>query len=613
MNSQTRTILRICIVGVCFLTGYFFLAWNLWKEQVRAGENYRQRISKQSIRKIRHPAERGKIISSDGVVLAGNAPSNRIVFHPAEMRQPGRRQKTVEHIAACAKQIGEAIGRNSSLSEAEIENLLTKRPAMPITVFSDLDISEITRATEMLPKIEGMELTVEPQRQYIDGKAACHLLGYVTMEDPAEAEDKDEYFYYVPDIKGGQGLEKRFDKDFDLEEGDLRGLRGIPSKSMVRVDHLGYIFEEIEKSSLPVPGNDLYLTIEWKAQAVAAKALEGKTGALALVNARTGEILALASSPTFDINLFIPKISKKDYSRLLHDPSKPFLNRALLGAYMPGSIIKPLIALSLLDSKTITPEDRIDCEGSIKIGNKEVKCWNWKSGGHGHLNLVHAIENSCNIYFITLARKEGLDKILRTLSSAGIGEKTGVPLPENAGILPTREIKEKRFKEKWTDFDTAMLSIGQGIILVSPLQAALFTAAIANGGYLLEPVLIDKLVDGNSEERKILYKAQRPQIRRKITEDRNNLEQVRTGMYLSVNGEKGTSRKAANSKIVLSGKTGTAEVGSGDNKTHNTWFIGYGEAAGRLYAIAILIENGISGGATCAPIAKQFFENYLAD
>ncbi len=600
------SIPRMIILSLIFILAYSFIVFKLWNEQVRYGETHRKRISRQSIRTIRLPAERGRIISSDSVLIADNSPCNSLVLHPAEARRPGARSNTVKQIMESAQKVAKVLGKECGLSLSDIESHLNKKPALPISIFDDLDLAEITAILEMCPPLEGMEIRIEPRRQYPDGTAAAHIIGYVRREDRADAEDRDDYFYYLPDFVGAMGLEKRFDKNFDLSENTLPGLSGLPGNSIVRVDHLGYVYEEIGETTLPQRGNDIVLTIDWRAQLIASRLLEGKVGALVMLDAENGDVLAMASSPSFDLADFVPKISSEKYSALSNDPLRPLLNRAILGTYMPGSIIKPLIGVSFLESG-MSPESIVECDGASEVGNRAIRCWNWKTGGHGPLDLVHAIENSCNAYFIMLGRKEGLDNILKTLKSAGVGSKTNFPLPESKGLIPSRELKLSRLRERWTEFDTALLSIGQGMILVTPLQAALFTAAIANGGSLLEPRIVKELRDGKT----LLFKEGAPRVRSAICTNPEDLIAIRKGMFLAVNSEKGTARKAKCDNIVLSGKTGTAEIGSGENKRHNTWFIGFGRHGEKTYAISILVEDGASGGATCAPLAKQFFDQYL--
>ena len=605
MNQKTY-FLRLIIIFSLFLAMFGLLVLNLWDQQVRTGEAHRDKISHQSIRKIRHPAGRGRIYSSDGTIVAGNRPSSSLVFHLAEMRQPGARKNTIKYILECAERAARRTGRTNRLTEEIINRHLNKKPAIPIIVLESLDMKEITSLKEMLPRIEGGEIITEPQRYYPDGKDFAHLVGYMGREDRTKAEDKDEYFYYDPDMKGQQGLEKRFDTTFDLGDLKLKGLRGTPGKSLVRVDYLGYVFDVISAPVASERGNDIVLTVDHRAQSIATELMEGKKGSFILLDARTGAVLALVSSPCFDPSIFIPEISPGEYARLRNDKDKPFVNRALTGTYMPGSVLKPLIGLAALKNGT-SPDDIVNCEGAVRIGNSSIKCWIWKYGVHGEQTLPEAIKNSCNAYFITVGRKTGLDKILATLEAAGLGKKTGIPLPEQTGFLPSRKLKMELYNESWTEFDTALLSIGQGMILVTPIQAAVYAAALANGGKVLEPYVVKELRNKD----RTLYRRGPSVVKSLLADDPNLLVIVKKGMFLAANDPKGTARKAKNNKITLFGKTGTAEVGKGVDRHNNTWYIGFGQKGENLYAFSVLVEEGLSGGSTCAPVVSEFFEKWI--
>ena len=214
-------------------------------------------------------------------------------------------------------------------------------------------------------------------RFYPSGAVACHIIGYTGRDDPAKAEDRDDFFYYIPDYVGKTGLEKELDTIVSTGETDIRGLRGQPGESLVLVDSGGFIFKTLEMPLPPIDGRDIVLTINWEAQKAAFRILEEKKGAFVILNARTGAVIAMASSPNFDPNLFVPQISGERWRFLNTSPDKPLFDRALMGEYMPGSIIKPLIAVSLLENG-FSKEARDYCEGGIYIGRKPIKCWNWK-------------------------------------------------------------------------------------------------------------------------------------------------------------------------------------------------------------------------------------------
>lgn len=377
-------------------------------------------------------------------------------------------------------------------------------------------------------------------------------------------------------------------------------LRGVPGKKLVLVDSRGFVRETIGTEIPADNGKDLVLTLDFRAQKIAESLLAGVTGAIVLLDASNGNILAMASNPSYDPSEFVPRISTADYARLRNDPRKPLFNRAYQGAFSPGSIIKPLIGISLLENGSL-PTETVYCDGYTKVGGHPIRCW-IKADGHGEVTLNDAIAVSCNDYFIESGLKLGLERLAATYKSAGIGSKTGFVLPETPGRLPSRA-----HKRRWTAFDTALISIGQGDVLVSPLQAALYTAAIANGGTLWKPNILKSILaaDGST-----VYSEQ-PEANGRLAASPQTLEMIRYGMFLSVNSDVGGSRRAHNEAIQLSGKTGTAEVGPRDKRYKNTWFIGFGTHSGKTYAIAILVERGIAGGRTCAPLAAEFFTRWL--
>ena len=406
-------------------------------------------------------------------------------------------------------------------------------------------------------------------------------------------------------MEGRGGLEKMLDKKIEIGPG-YNGLRGKAGNNLLRVNVKGYVHDDLGVSRSPRNGNDVELTLNWNAQLAAEKVLKGKKGSLILLNANTGAVLAMASSPSYDLNLFTDGISTKNWKALLNDPDTPLFNRALLGQYMPGSIIKPLVGLAALKDG-IDPHATIYCDGAAPIGNSKIRCWIWKYGGHGDENMIDAIRDSCNVYFVETGIKLGLDKVAGIYKAVGIGKKTGIGLPERSGQLPSRDLKNRLIGRKWTIFDTGLISIGQGMLTITPLQAAVYTAAIANGGTIWKPFLVSKIYNYNN---KLLYSAM-PQKTNQLPVTLNQLNIVREGMYESVHDINGSSKRANNSIIALYGKTGTAQVGPPNNRRKNTWFSGFGKYKNNLYAIAVSVEDGRSGGLTNAPMVKEFFTTWL--
>ncbi len=597
--------LRIVLIGLGILSGFLLILGKLYLEQIQSGEEHRERISRQSIRRIRIPARRGKIFTSDLKLLADNSAECNLLFYPEEMRQR-RRSDTIQTILKSAETMAEAIGRPNPLNATRVERHLNTRPGLPLTVFKQLTPVEAARALETARTMRGVDIEPDESRSYPAGSFAAHLIGYTGIDSPQEAADREKFSYYIPDRIGRDGIERAFDRLPGTGEDAPLGLRGLPGYSLVQVDHLGFIRQTIIDKIEPLHGNNVILTIDSRAQEIAESLLVGKRAAFVLLDATNGDVLASASSPTFDLSKFAPYIPADYYGKLRNDQNRPLYDRALLGNYTPGSILKPLVALAFLNAG-IDPREKIDCTGAVEIGNTSVRCAAWRSGGHGSVDLVTALEHSCNAYMIEHALKVGLAPIAEVLASAGIGRTTGLELAETRGVFPTDAAKRRRTGTRWNRYDTALLSIGQGIVTLSPLQAAVFTAALANGGTIYQPHLVRKVVDSYGNP---LYE-RRPQARGELATKPEYLEIVRQGMFEVVNSPYGSGREAKVSGLTLYGKTGSAEVGPVSDRRLTTWFICFTTFRGRTYAAATMVEEGRSGGKSCAPLAAEFFYRYL--
>ncbi len=589
-SKDLQILLRIMVIAFIIMLMLALILIRLWNVQVISGREYNEKASRQYARNIRIPAVRGSIFSSDGQVLAGNRPSFEVLLHLSEMNLSGSRKKSVDQILEEVSRAEKAVGRSSGVTEDAVTNHMKYFPGIPMAIFKDLDQAELARIAEISPPIPGLELSAEAARCYPFGSLAAHLIGYTGPRDPSTDENRSDYFYYLPDSAGRAGLEMVFDED----------LRGKPGKKLVIVNHRGFVHEVVGEPIPAEPASDIELTLDTRLQALAEKLISNVNGAIVLLDASDGAVVAMASSPGYDLNNFVPRISSRRYRYLLNQTGQPFINKATQGAYMPGSIIKPLIAISYLENG-FSPDDTVVCDGATPFGaSSRIKCWSWRSGGHGPVSLVRGIEVSCNDFFIESGMKLGIDRISATLASAGIGSKTGFILPESDGLLPSRD----KWKN-WTVYDTALISIGQGKILVSPLQAASYAAAIANGGLLWKPCLVREIRNPSTGEKKVFPN----ELRGKLAASPQTLSLVREGMSRAVSEEEGSAKRARVEDLEVYGKTGTAEVGSGANRHKNTWFLGFTKtSSGRTYAIAVLVLHGDSGGGTCAPLAARLFE-----
>lgn len=590
---------RLFIVAGVMLAGFTVLLARLWYEQIHQGERYRRSVSRQSVRRVRLPGLRGKIFSSDYTVLADNAPSYNLVFYLQEMRRNSRR-RTIENIRNIAAKLANELNRPDELTEKKILRHIRTVPGLPLEIYKNLSEIELARAYQLMPQMPGLGVEISPVRNYPQKDLASLVIGFTRAEEASQALDRRDYFYYRSDHEGRSGAERAFDSIAGNEA--TAGLHSFPGCELMQVDHLGYVSKRRLQYQPPLSGNNVVLTLDSRAQRIGERLMRNKRGALVLLDAGSGEILALVSSPHLDISRTTPVWKNEYYRQLVQDPGLPMFDRAARGRYMPGSIIKPLAALAALQNNW-DPERLIECDGRSIINGSRISCAN--RYGHGELDMVTAIERSCNDYFIEMGVEIGAEKLAAMYSLAGIGGVTGLETGGTTGLNPEAVIKSA--DRKWRDVDTALISIGQGMVLVSPLQAARFTAAIANGGKLYETILLKEVYDDKGN---LLFRNQ-PRLSASWQLPDGAMDLIHKGMYQVVNAPQGSGRSARSDKFVIYGKTGTAEVDTPKGRINNTWFTAFTGKGSKRYALAVLVEEGRSGGRNCAPLAKEFFEKYL--
>ena len=588
---------RIYILGAVLSSLLGLLVLRLWFVQVREGAKHTQEITRQSIRPIWLHAVRGRMLAADGTVLVDNDCRYDLVFRVSEMRQRGARRNTVVHILDRSLQFARLLSRRAPLAEAAIARHLHVAPAMPITVFSDLSPREVAQVMELAPPVPGVSIEPRAVRRYLAPALASPILGWVGRDRPQATEELGQYqsAYIGYEMRGRGGLERHYD--------DM--LAGVGGHRLVRVDPVGYVYEEIGVSRAPVDGRDLLLTLDPKAQAAANRALAGERGAFVLVDVHSGAVLAMASSPTFSLDALTPET----YPEFARHPDMPLFNRAADGGYAPGSIVKPLIALAALECGAIEPATVHNCTGVYTRYGLKIRCASrW---GHGELELVPALRFSCNPYFMDAGIEATLENIQPILAAAGFGRRPAIDLPSAAaGLLPSREyaLRARGSRHPWGVADTALISIGQGLSVLTPLQAAMYTAAIANGGLLYRPFLVRSILNGDGTA----WRNTAPVVESRLPVRPEHLAVVRQGMHEVVAHERGSGANAHNDIIDLAGKTGSAEVTHRDRPTtKNTWFIAFGPFADPRYACAMLVEEGDSGGRTAAPRVRDFFLDWL--
>ena len=576
MNLDEAAVSRLSclVVALVFVAGLLHLGVRLREVQVEGAADYAYASARQSVRRVQVGGARGRILDRNGAVLADNRVSLSIVCDAAQF-QRRTWEATVEAIGEAVARVGEAIGRRPGIGLREIRRHVRQTLPMPLVVWRDVDEDVLARFSERARRFPGFSVEETDERVYPQGRLAAHLLGYVGRDRGKSVAGDEKFSFFATELAGRAGAETFFDSY----------LRGVPGERRLLVDARGFTLRSWTVVE-PQKGPDLRLTIDLALQREAERQLEGLKGACVAIDPDNGDVLALASAPGFDPNDFVPTLPQTTYERFAKDPDVPLLNRATGGSYAPGSTFKPVTALAALGAGVPASETHL-CAGEFRLGQMRLRCSNrW---GHGELDLCHALMKSCNPYFCELGMRVGTNALVRAARAFGLGSRTGIDFGvDEAGVVPDGAWKLAHHREKWFAGDLAQMSIGQGMLLVSPLQMARLAGAIGTD-FLVTP----RLALGAPVERTRLPFAP------------EHLRTVRKGMRMVVNGDgmsQGTGwRGAEDVAAEVIGKTGTAEVGKGETRRNNTWFIAYAYAHGRALAVAMVIENGDSGGGTTAP------------
>ena len=570
----------LAVMLLCFV----FLAAMLWREQVAHGQEHQADLVRQSVRRVRLPGMRGRIFDVHENLLADNRPSYNIALYLEELRRPGPWDHTIKHVQQQLDRVADVLARPPEIDEDDIKIHIRKRLPLPLVAWHDLDAGELARWAELGTGIEGVDLIVEPVRTYPEGPLAAHVLGYVGRAD-IQQDEKHPYDYYLAQMAGRRGLEKRFD----------RLLRGKAGGRLVRVDVSGFLHDEIGVRE-PVSGSDMLLTLDAKVQALAEEALQGRAGAAVVLDPQTGDVLALASSPSFDPNAFSPSIPTRLWNVLLNHPDKPLLSRALTGQYAPGSTFKPVVAMAALEGNFTTPKTCYKCDGVFELGRAEFDCYHRIA--HGTMDLHNAIAHSCNVYFYNLGCHIGAEAIEQEARRLGLGRKTGIEVDSEAsGLLPTDAWKREHRGDGWREGDTCNLAIGQGFLSVTPLQMAVVTAALANRGRVFKPRLVKAVRKAGDKH----WQPAQPATFSDMGWAPEDITPVRDGMRAVVMESYGTGPAARVPGVVVAGKTGTAEYGRKGSGLKYGWMIAFAPYDHPRYAIAMVIERADSGGGTAGP------------
>lgn len=567
---------------------FAILIGRLAQLQLYSGEEYYSESERNRVRDVQLEAPRGQILDRNGKILVDSRPAYSVSVIPYEFLKSDQALTLLSSILGL-----EPDALNTKIREEKISNF------SPVRVKRQINYKELSDIEERRLDLPGVFYGIEPRRYYPGGVKAPHLFGYLGEITSGELEKVNPSHYRAGDSIGKSGIELKY-------ESDLRGSAGV---KFVEVDVLGREVRELEElgGQPPVSGHNLYMTIDARLQQYLEKRMADKKGAAVILDPRNGDVLAIVSEPDYEPELFSKPLTPEIWSSLVNHEQKPLYNRASLSLYPPGSTYKLVVVAAGLETGTINPEDRVVCRGSYRLGRRSFKCW--KKEGHGSVNLLEAIQGSCNVYFYQKGLDVGLGNWSRFSRVFRFGSKTGIDLPnESAGLVPDSAYFDAKYGPRgWTRGLLLNLSVGQGDLLTTPLQMAWFAMVLGNEGVGYEPRLVKKIIDPVSG-RAILDRPVRVEINGVSAP---TYETIKEGMSRVVNAYPGgTGRAARLTGIEVCGKTGTAQNPHG--KSH-AWFIGFAPRENPEIAFCIMVENGGGGGAVAAPIAggllRLYFEN----
>ncbi len=595
--------LLVAILFVLGLTG--LVVARLVQLQVGKYEYYSAQSSGNRIRVQPIPPIRGLILDRNGKVLAENTPSYQLEMTPEQV--PDMADTLVRLVASGILEAGD-------LPELK-EMIASRRSFDTVLVAERLSDEELAAFAVRRPHFPGLEIRARLGRSYPYGTAAAHLLGYVGGISADDKKILDPVEYAGTTHVGKISVERSYEASLHGTSGHEDVVVNVHGRKMQVLDRIRSL-----------PGRDVILTIDINAQLAADQALQGKRGAAVAIDPRNGEVLAFVSTPAYDPNAISAGLSRRAYLALQEDIDRPMFNRALRGQYPPGSTIKPIVALAALHYGVTTPERRVGCRGFFTLPRSSHRYRDWKPEGHGPVDLYSAIEQSCDIYFYSMARELGIERLGDFLKDFGLGSVTGVDIGgEQTGLVPSLAWKKKAFRrpgdQVWFPGETVITGIGQGYLLVTPLQLAHAAATIAARGERFQPMLLKG--SRNSATGTIEYEAPRP-LPAVPDQEVAQWDAIIEGMHGVMQGSRGTARAVGlNAPYQMAGKSGTAQVFTigqkekykakdvPERRRDHALFIAFAPLEAPRIAVAVVIENGESGSKAAAPIARAMMDAYL--
>jgi len=586
---------RITMLQVSAIAGFLLLAGTFWFFQVIQHEQFREMAENNHQRELALRAPRGVLFDRNGRVLVENRPAFNVSIVRLKTTDLDR---TVRMLSAVA-------GVDERNVREIVDRHLHEPSYRPIVVIENATLAQVAAISARRLDFELPDVVVQqvPTREYPTNELGAHLFGYVGEATDSQVESDD--LLKSGDIVGQAGLEKAHNAL----------LMGKDGARTVIVNSVGREMGELERTE-PIEGRRLKLTIDYDVQ----KAIEdgfnasGFNGAAVVLDPQTGEVLGYSSRPAYDPNAFAAGIDRATWLRLNTDDLRPLQNRAIQGRYSPGSTFKMAVGLAALEEGVITPDFKVHCTGGANFYGRYFKCW--KKGGHGTVDLRHAIEQSCDVYFYTVGNMVGVDRIHKWATLLGLGAMSGIDLPnEVAGLVPSTEWKKQRTGEKWYAGETISVSIGQGQVSVTPVSMAIYMATLANGGTRVTPHLLKAYDEGKG-----WVPIPSPPPQSKVIIDHEKLQAIRDGLWMVVNAG-GTGGRARIANEDVSGKTGTAQVisnpgrakaaRSGKDFRDNGWFVFFAPRDHPTIAGVVFLEHGIHGP-NAASLAHHILDVFFA-
>jgi len=594
MRRDYELRFRLIFILILLLFG-FYLA-NFWYLQLIKGGYFRELSKYNYLHRVPIRAPRGEILDREGRVLAGNRPSYNIALFRHSYRLPrGRVLRLARELNIPPSSLSSRLAR------------YRKVPLfLPVIVAEDISLRKLAYLEARRHLLPELIVDVEPKRDYPYGEALSAVLGYVGEVSASQLKRKLFPKAKFGDLVGQAGVERYYNRYLMGEDGVLGQ----------KVDSRGALVETLFREE-PKPGSTLVLTVDAELTRYIYQLYNGRKGAAVVLSPKTGEILALVTSPSYDPSIFSSRFSSAQWRKLVNDPAHPLHNRAVQGIYPPGSVFKLVIALAALDAGVVTEGTKFLCSGVLYVNKHPFYCH--KQGGHGFIDLHQAIVHSCNIYFYELGLKLGIEKIAHYARQFGFGHRVGIDLPfESTGLIPDPEYKRRLFHEPWFLGETVSVAIGQGGVTVTPLQLAVFTAALANGGRILRPHLLREVISFDGRRRSRIA----PEVVGNLGVSQEAIAVVSRGMR-GVVEEAGTGWRAKMPGVEIAGKTGTAQVVAYkswmDRKNlpepmrEHSWFTCFAPYDDPEVVVTVFVEHGGLGGVTAAPIARKILEFYFKE